>query len=92
MTEPTQKQIDEVARAIARVDTRPDIHCSDNVAIAMVSFYEDDRDCPDEPADDESGWKPWALEQEKAVRERMARAAIKAWEKVRAPTPQDPKP
>ena len=33
----------------------------DNLAIALVSYFERHMDCPDEPNDSELGWKPWAL-------------------------------
>ena len=33
----------------------------DNLAIALVSYFERHMDCPDEPNDPELGWKPWAL-------------------------------
>lgn len=77
----TDKQIWAVADAIANVDLRPDQHMSDNVAIMVVGAYEDDHDCPDEEADEELHWKPWALEKEKDLRRRMALAAIKAYER-----------
>lgn len=85
----SERLIDEVGAAIVNTDLRPDLRMSDNVAIMVVSSYEDDPDCPDEEPDEELHWKPWALEQEKALRRRMALAAILAYEKhMRRTAPQ----
>lgn len=91
MSEPMdEKLIQKVADAIATVDTRPDLNISDNVAIMIVSAYEDDNDCPDEGEpggevdEDRSSWKVWALDQEEALRRRMAIAAIKAYDKAQS--------
>lgn len=82
-----ERLIAAVGDAIVNTDTRPDMRMSDNVAVMVVSSYEDDSDCPDEEPDEELHWKPWALAQEKALRRRMAVAAIRAYEKFMGSTP-----
>lgn len=80
-----EKQIEEVMCAIGTVDFIDDGQFSDNVSIILASAYERCNDCPeDQVQDDGTGWKPWALEQENALRRRMAIAAITAYEKLLA--------
>lgn len=44
---------------------------ADNFAIALVSYFEEHEECPDEEADDEVGWKPWAIAKANAALDRL---------------------
>lgn len=84
MSDPTAEEIKAVGDAIARTDLHP-TEFSDNVCMALVSYLQDDSDCPEDQIDDETGWNEWAIEREKELRDRIARAAIIALDNVRKP-------
>lgn len=45
---------------IASIDLEPDSYWSDNIGIALVSYFENHTDCPeDSPIDDERGEIKW---------------------------------
>ena len=46
--------------------------CSDNLGIALATYFELLPECPDEETDDEIGWKPWAVERANVVADRIA--------------------
>lgn len=50
----------------------------DNLAIALCTFFDDHRDCPDEPNSDEHGWKPWVVEKCNWALDAITDAAMRA--------------
>jgi hypothetical protein len=50
----------ELIGAIASIEME-DKFGADNFATCIASYFESHIDCPDEPIDDELGWKPWAM-------------------------------
>lgn len=50
-------------------------HDDEDVSIAniLAEYYESHCDCPNEAADPETGWKPWAMEKTDELLDRVAR-------------------
>jgi hypothetical protein len=57
-----QKRLREIIGG-SPVEDRP---CADNIAIALVTYFEDDPECPDD-RDEETGWSVWAVERTNAA-------------------------
>lgn len=51
-------------------DCEPDVTCSDNLAIAIISYFESHMDCPDDDQT-EDGWSQWATDKTNAVLDRL---------------------
>lgn len=79
MAELTEKQIHEIADAIACTDD-PAPEFGDNLAIMLCSYYSGHMDRPedDEENDDNYHWGEWVLNREKEMRRAIALTAIKA--------------
>jgi hypothetical protein len=75
------KYADTMRNQLAGVSADPSDPMADNLAILLVSYFEDDLDCPPEDwpggeRDDERGsWKVWALDRTDSMLDRLAEAA-----------------
>lgn len=52
-------------------------HSTDNVAIALATYFEEHPHKPDEEVDDELGWTPWVVEQVNFTLDAIAKALLK---------------
>tara|TARA_E500000318_G_scaffold60940_1_gene56525 strand:+ start:9415 stop:9666 length:252 start_codon:yes stop_codon:yes gene_type:complete len=58
---------------IAGAETETSLDC---LGVIVASYFESRPECPDEPVDDELGWKPWVMEKTDELLEDAANRII----------------
>lgn len=78
---PDARTIERVRQSVGWVKVDDD-SMGDNLAIALLTYFERHPDCPDDdPKDDyDHGWGTWVTERTEEVLARITKAAIEAYE------------
>lgn len=63
--------MNELRNTLAVVPMEPEKIWSDNLSIALASYFDGHVDCPDEPIDEKLGWKPWVMDCTDAALDRI---------------------
>ena len=72
----------QLRNLIAGAETEASLDC---LGVIVASFFESRAECPDEPVDDETGWKPWAMEKTDELLEDAAARILEANSQAQSP-------